>query len=182
MQKHNLLVKAETRIKADRRLVISKTQPDQPNQSWVIDMTEVIVYRFGGMYITLVLDWYAKKIIGYYTGMQCCGKHWLEALKEVANLHFPNGIQEHGLCAISDNGNQPASLGIVKACQEFGIQRVFTNYNNPKEKADTERVFRNMKEHLFWLRQWINVFLMIEALKTWISYRNSSYLHVTFRV
>lgn len=47
---------------------------------WGIDMTKVMVNSFGWMYIVVVLDWYTKKITGYYAGMECKASHWLEAL------------------------------------------------------------------------------------------------------
>ena len=34
-------------------------------------MTKVMAEGFGWMYIVVVLDWYTKKIVGYYAGMQC---------------------------------------------------------------------------------------------------------------
>ena len=33
-------------------------------------MTKVMVSGFGWMYVAMVLDWYTKKIVGYYSGMQ----------------------------------------------------------------------------------------------------------------
>jgi putative transposase len=34
-----------------------------------------MVNGFGWMYIVVVLDWYTKKIVGYYAGMQCVTGH-----------------------------------------------------------------------------------------------------------
>jgi hypothetical protein len=52
-------------------------------------MTKVMVDGFGWMYIMAVLDWYTKKIAGYYTGMECSCRHWLEALDLSLNRSFP---------------------------------------------------------------------------------------------
>jgi len=177
MQKHNLLVKPDTKIKASRTSGRSKPKPERPNQWWGIDMTKVMVNGFGWMYIAVVLDWYTKKIVGYYAGMQCRGKHWLEALNEAVNQQFPDGVRDHGLCLMSDNGSQPTSIGFMKACRELVIHQAFTSYNNPKGNADTERVFRTMKEELLWLREWTSLFDLADALNEWITYYNGSYLH-----
>jgi putative transposase len=177
MQRHDLLVKAETRLKATRTPGRSKPKPDRPDQWWGIDMTKVMVDGFGWMYIAVVLDWYTKKIVGYYAGMQCRSKHWLEALDAAINQQFPDGVREHGLCLMSDNGSQPTSLGFMKACQQLGIHQAYTSYNNPKGNADTERVFRTMKEELLWLREWNSPFELADALSAWISYYNGNYLH-----
>ena len=78
---------------------------------------------------------------------------------------------------MSDNGSQPTSVGFMKSCRELEINQAFTSYNNPKGNADTERVFRTMKEELLWLREWTSPFELADALKAWILYYNSKYLH-----
>jgi transposase InsO family protein len=78
---------------------------------------------------------------------------------------------------MSDNGSQPTSLGFMEACQEMGITRAFTSYNNPRGNADTERVFRIMKEELLWLREWTSPFDLADDLSKWIEYYNNKYLH-----
>lgn len=65
----------------------------------------------------------------------------------------------------------------MKACRELNIHQAFTSYNNPKGNADTERVFRTMKEELLWLREWTSPFELADALGQWIRYYNGSYLH-----
>ena len=82
MQKHKLVVKPNTRLKAVRASQKSKPRPTRPCQWWGIDMTKVMVEGFGWMYIVVVLDWYTKKLVGWYGGMQCRSCHWLEALDE----------------------------------------------------------------------------------------------------
>ena len=51
MQKHELLVKPNMRLKAARTAIRSKSKPDYPNPWWGIDMTKVMVNGFGWMYI-----------------------------------------------------------------------------------------------------------------------------------
>jgi transposase InsO family protein len=177
MQKHGLSVKPDMKLKAVRAPYRSKPKPTRPNQWWGIDMTKVMVDGFGWMYIVVVLDWYTKKIAGYYTGMECRGRHWLEALDMAVNRQFPDGVREHGLHLMSDNGSQPTSVGFMKACRALDINQAFTSYNNPKGNADTERVFRTLKEELLWLREWASPFELTDALSHWISKYNSSYLH-----
>lgn len=179
MQRHDLLVKPDMKLRASRVPGRSKPRPERPNQWWGIDMTKVMVNGFGWIYIAVVLDWYTKKIVGYYAGMQCRNRHWLEALDTAINQQFPNGVRDHGLCLMSDNGSQPTSVGFMKACRELGIRQAFTSYNNPRGNADTERVFRTMKEELLWLREWTSPFELVDALKDWISSYNESYLHST---
>ena len=177
MQKHELMVKANTRLKAIRTSGKSKPRPTRPNEWWGIDMTKVMVEGFGWMYIVLVLDWYTKKIVGYYVGEQCRSKHWLEALDDAVNHEFPNGVKDEGLSLMSDNGCQPTSVAFIKSCREMGIKQAFTSYGNPKGNADTERMFRTIKEELLWLSEWHSPFELADNLGTWIKNYNRSYLH-----
>ena len=179
MQRYDLLVKPDTKLKAVRTPTRSKPKPDRPDQWWGIDMTKLMVQGFGWVYIVVVLDWYTKKIVGYYAGMECKNRHWLEALDMAVNRQFPEGVQGQRLFLMSDNGSQPTSLGFMKACRGMGITQAFTSYNNPKGNADTERVFRTMKEELLWLRDWTSPFKLANNLGTWIAYYNESYLHST---
>jgi putative transposase len=177
LQKHDLLVKPDTKLKAIRTPTRSKPKPDRPNQWWGIDMSKVMINGFGWMYVVVVLDWYTKKIVGYYAGMQCRSKHWLEALDVAVNRQFPDGVRQQRLFLMSDNGSQPTSIGFMKACRDMAITQAFTSYNNPRGNADTERVFRTMKEELLWLREWTSPFELADALGNWIEYYNSKYLH-----
>jgi putative transposase len=177
MQKHELLVKPNMRIKAIRTPSRSKPKPDRPNQWCGIDMTKVMVDGFGWMYLVIVLDWYSKKIVGYYTGLECRSKHWLEALDMALNRQFPDGIRGNRLFLMSDNGSQPTSVSFMKTCRSLDINQAFTSYNNPKGNADTERMFRTMKEELLWLREWTSPFELADAIGKWITYYNGNYLH-----
>jgi len=177
MQKHELVVKPDTRLKAIRTPQRSKPRPTRPRQWWGIDMTKVMVEGFGWMYIVVVLDWYTKKIVGYYAGIQCRSCHWLEALDDAVNREFPGGVKGSELSLMSDNGSQPTSVAFMKACREMGINQAFTSYGNPKGNADTERVFRTMKEELLWLREWHSPFELTETLGAWVESYNRSYLH-----
>ena len=177
MQKHELLVRSNMRLKSVRTPNRKKPKPECPNQWWGIDMTKVIVEGFGWMYIVVILDWYTKKIVGYYAGMQCRSKHWLEALDNAVNHQFLDGVYGASLSLMSDNGSQPTSLAFMKACRQLGIKQAFTSYGNPKGNADTERVFRTMKEELLWLKEWTSPFDLVDTLVSWIESYNHSYLH-----
>jgi len=177
MHKHHLLVKPNLRIKACRTPGRRKPRPECPNQWWGIDMTKVMVNGFGWVYVVAVLDWYTKKVVGYYAGLRCTARNWLEALEIAVNRQFPQGVRDNGLSLMSDNGCQPTSMAFLKACSTLGIRQAFTSYNNPKGNADTERFFRTLKEELVWLQEWSSPFDLINELDDWMENYNQHYLH-----
>lgn len=168
MRQHDLLVKPNMRLIAKRTSTKAKPRPTQANQWWGTDMTKVLVESFGWVYVVIVLDWYTKKIVGYYAGTQSKAIHWLAALNMAVNRQFPEGARGHDLHLMTDNGCQPTSIAYTKACSNLGIQQAFTSYNNPRGNADTERIMRTLKEECLWLREWTSPFQLAERLAQWI--------------
>jgi putative transposase len=148
MREHHLLVPPNLRLRAKRTPTRSKPRPTKPNEWWGIDMTKVLVSGFGWVYIVVILDWYTKKVVGCYAGLQCPARHWLAALDMAVNRQFPNGARDQGLCLMSDNGCQPTSTAFIRACSSLGIHQASTSYGNPKGNADTERFIRTLKEDM----------------------------------
>jgi transposase InsO family protein len=177
MRQHGLLVKANPRLKATRTPGRSKPRPTAPQQWWGIDMTKVMVEPIGWVYVVLVLDWYTKKIVGHYAGLQAKSMHWLLALEQAVQHQFPAGAQGQGLSLMSDNGCQPTSVAFMKTCATLGITQAFTSYNNPIGNADTERLMRTLKEELLWLREWTSALDLERALAAWVDWYNMRYLH-----
>ena len=177
MQKYHLVVKPNMDLRACRTPQRSKPRADRPDQWWGIDMTKVKVANYGWIYIVVVMDWYTKKLVGYYAGLQCKSEHWLEALNMAVNRQFPDGARGHELSLVSDNGCQPTSISFMKTCRTMDIKQVFTSYNNPKGNADTERMIRMLKEECLWLKEWQNPFELINDFKNWAEDFNTSYLH-----
>lgn len=176
MREHHLTVQANHKLKAKRLSDRSKPRPDRPDEWWGIDMTKVLT-ESGWVYIVIVLDWYSKKIVGHYSGIQAKSCHWQEALDKAVNRQFPDGVRNHNLHLMSDNGSQPTSLSFMRACSNLSIHQAFTSYNNPKGNADTERMMRTLKEELLWLREWQQADQIESALNNWIEYFNENYLH-----
>jgi len=179
MRLNSLLVKPNLKLKAKRTKIKSKPIPSKPNEWWGIDMTKVMIDGFGWVYLVVVIDWYTKKIVGNYSGIQAKADNWLEALDIAVNSQFPNGVRSQNLKLMSDNGSQPTSTKFIKNCSLMEIKQAFTSYGNPKGNADTERVMRTIKEELVWLNEWTSPDLFFKAFNKWITYYNNEYLHST---
>jgi putative transposase len=172
-----LLVPPRLRLKAKRTPTGSKPRPTKPNEWWGIAMTKVMVAGLGWVYMVVVLDWYTKKVVGYYAGVPCTAEHWLAALDMAVNHQIPEGARGMGGSLMSDNGCQPTSLAFMVACRSLEIHQAFISDNNPKGNADTERFMRTLKEECLWLREWTCPLELIAALEAWIIPYNEQYLH-----
>jgi transposase InsO family protein len=128
-------------------------------------MTTMMVEGVGWVDVVLVLDWYTKKIVGYYAGVPGMARHWLEALDMAVNRQCPDGTRGQGGSLMRDNGCQPTSLAFMQACATLAIQQAFTSDNHPKGHADTERGMRTLKEECLWLHEWTCPFVLVRVLE-----------------
>jgi putative transposase len=148
------LVPPNLRLKARRPPTRSQPKPTTPPEWWGIDMTKVMGAGFGWLSIVVVLDWYTKKIVGYETDLRCTTQQWLVALDRAVNRQFPDGARGRGWCLMSDHGCQSTSAAFMHACSTLGVHQAFTSDNNPKGKAETERVMRTLNEACLGRHEW----------------------------
>jgi transposase InsO family protein len=180
MKEGNLLVTPDVRNKAKRGPIRPKPHAEYPNHFWGIDMTKIKMASWGWLYLTVVLDWYTKEIIGYNLGLQSRTEDWLKALNQAVNSRFPQGIKDtdkEQLFLVSDNGCQPTSQRFMMNCAIMGIKQIFTTWSNPKGNSDTERVLRTIKEDIVWPYDWDNPFDFEIALNKWIADYNTDFPH-----
>lgn len=183
LKENQLLVLPNTKLRASRSSNRPKPRAKVPNQFWGMDMTKVRLKTWGWVYVHAVLDWCTKEIIGYHVSPTSKTADWLEALNQAVNTRFPNGI--HAKLGkpklITDNGCQPTSTAFMQACSTLKIKQIFTTWNNPKGNADTERVFRTMKEDLVWPREWDLPFQFSADFEAWVHSYNTDYPHQALR-
>jgi putative transposase len=183
MKEHNLLVTKENKAKAKQGKYPYKPKPraTAPNTIFGIDMTKIMIQGEGWSYLHVVLDWHTKKVVGWFLSRRSRTSEWLVALNSALNYQFPLGIKDmvkdHALRLVSDNGSQPTSVRFMKACRELAIKQIFTSYNNPKGNADTERVFRTLKEDLIWIQEFSSFDKLEQALEGWFWRYNNDYPH-----
>jgi putative transposase len=173
----HLLVMPNRRLKAQRTPTGRQPKPTKSTEWWGREMTKVMGEGVGWSYIVVGLDWYTKTIVGHYAGLRCTAQHWLLALDMAVNRQFPDGAREQTRSLMSDNGCQPTSTGLRRACGTLGLQQALTSDNNPKGNADTARVRRTLKDECRWLKDWTCPSELIQALEAWIADDNEHYLH-----
>jgi putative transposase len=136
-----------------------------------------MVAGVGWISIVVVLDWYTKKIAGYYAGVPCRAKHWLTALDIAVNQQFPEGARGKAWSLMSDHGCQSTSIAFMEACSTMEIHQAFTSYQNPKDDADTERFMRTLKEVYLWWQEWTCPLDLMSGFALWVAHDNEHYLH-----
>ena len=182
MKESGFLVTKNFRLRAKRTKMRPKPRASYPNEFWGIDMTKIRMRTWGWLYLTVVLDWRTKEIVGHSLSIQSKTEDWLLALNRAVMTRYPEGSQDAKRrlpYLISDNGCQPTSTRFMKSCSVMGIKQIFTSWNNPKGNSDTERVMRTIKEDLVWPYEWDNPFEFEVALDKWIGQYNQDFPHQT---
>lgn len=140
-------------------------------------MTTFLIEKIAWIYLVVVLDWYSSKIVGYHLGLCCKTADWLQALDQALNRQFPDGVRNHPLHLMSDNGLQPTSVSFMDACCTLQIEQAVTSYNNPEGNANTERLVRTLKEECIWINEWHSLDQVQKDIAKCIDDYNNHYPH-----
>jgi transposase InsO family protein len=178
LREHHLLATQTRLLRARRGPLRDKPRTTIPNRVWGTDMTKIHVQSWGWLYLHVVLDWGSKKVVGWHLSTTSKTWDWLTPLSSAINTQFPDGRDDQPqLLLVSDNGCQPTSTAFMAACRALDIRQVFTTFNNPKGNADTERIFRTLKEDLVWPRDWFSFQQLHSALNHWFHSYNHDFPH-----
>lgn len=112
-----------------------------PNQVWVADLTYIRL-RDGFCYLAVVLDVYARRIVGWCLSQRLDTQVALSALAMALAQRQP----APGWIHHSDRGGQYASRKYVACLQAAGARISMTAVGEPRENAPAERFMRTVKE------------------------------------
>lgn len=109
-----------------------------PNQVWAIDIT-YIKMRHGHMYLTAILDWYSRFIVGWELSNTLDTAPVLNAVKEAMQVHGIPGIIN------SDQGSQFTSDEYTALLRENSIRQSMDGKARWVDNVLIERWFRSLK-------------------------------------
>ena len=111
-----------------------------PNQKWLADLTYIPTAE-GWLYLALVLDLYARKIVGWATSSTMPQELTLEALRVALGWRDP----EAGLLHHTDRGSQYAAKDYRKVLEARGITVSMSRKGNCWDNAPMESVNGTLK-------------------------------------
>lgn len=132
-----------------RALVPSHVAPNQlnrqftpvaPNITWAGDIT-YLPTRKGWLYLAIVVDLYARRIVGWSFSATPDTALALGALKQAVQARKPAS----GLLFHSDQGCQYTSIAFVERLKQLGITQSMSRRGNCWDNAVVERIFRTLK-------------------------------------
>lgn len=122
---------------------------DRPNQAWSIDITYVPIKR-GFLYLTAVIDWYSRCIVGWEVDDTLDTRMVINALKKAFRIAKPVILN-------SDQGCQFTSHEYMEFLKENKIRQSMDGKSRWADNIMIERWFRSFKYEEAYLTQYSNL-------------------------
>ena len=116
---------------------------DRPNQVWAMDITYIPMAR-GFVYLTVVLDWYSRRVLAHRVSISMDTSFCLDALEEA--------IDKYGTPEIvnTDQGSQFTSQAFTGYLKDNEIEISMDGKGSWRDNVFVERLWRTVKyEHVY---------------------------------
>jgi putative transposase len=118
---------------------------ERPNQKWAADISYVWTNE-GWLYLAVVLDLFARRVVGWAVSDRLHQELALEALRKALAIRRPS----EGLTHHADRGSQYCSTAYQAALKKHGIRISMSGKGNCFDNAVVETFFKTLKSELVW--------------------------------
>jgi len=141
-----------------------------PNQVWAIDITYIKMGK-SHMYLTAIIDWYSRFVVGWELSDTLETAPVLEAVRQA--------IETYGVPAIinSDQGSQFTSDEYVRFLTEKGIRPSMDGKARWVDNVIIERWFRSLKCEYIYINELETPKILRKAIKQYVSEYNAERPH-----
>lgn len=140
------------------------------NQVWAIDISYIPMKR-GFMYLTVVIDWYSRMVIGWQLSNTLEAETQTELVKELIDVYGKPDIIN------SDQGSQYTSENWVDFMKREKIKISMDGKGRATDNAIVERFFRTVKQECIYINPTAMVKELRALIKEYIGYYNSERSH-----
>ena len=144
---------------------------DKPNQAWSIDITYIPI-KHVFLYLTAVIDWYSRCIVGWEVDDTLDTRMMLNALNKAFKIAKPQILN-------SDQGCQFTSQQYIDFVKENGIRQSMDGKSRWADNIMIERWFRSFKYEEAYLTQYNNIKEARAAIKRYVHTYNFERYHST---
>ena len=127
--------------------LLRNCQITRPNQAWSVDITYIKMHH-SHMFLTAVIDWYSRKIVGWYLSDTLDTDSVIIAVR--------NAISTHGTPETlnSDQGCQFTSDEYKAFLKEQGIRQSMDGKSRWADNIMIERWFRSLKSEKIYINEY----------------------------
>ncbi len=116
-----------------------------PDEKWAADISYIWT-REGWLYLAVVIDLFARRVVGWTVGDRLHRDLALAALRKALALRRPQA----GLIHHSDRGSQYCSIDYQTELREHGILISMSGKGNCYDNSMVEAFFKTLKSELVW--------------------------------
>ena len=137
-----------------------------PNQAWSIDITYIKMYH-GHMYLTAIIDWFSRRIVGWELSDTLDTRSVLDAVRTATD--------NWGIPAIlnSDQGSQFTSEEYKQLLQNLHIRQSMDGKSRWADNIMIERWFRSLKTEQIYINEFRSPKELRRAISNYIETYNS---------
>ncbi len=142
---------------------------ERPNQAWSIDITYIPIKR-GFLYLTAIIDWHSRYIVGWELDDTLDTRACIEACKKAFKVAKPEILN-------SDQGCQFTSHVYKSFLKENSIRQSMDGKSRWADNIMIERWFRTFKYDEAYLTEWHNLKEARQAIAAYIHKYNFERCH-----
>lgn len=166
--------KRDTSIRNQEHVIypylLNKTEITQPNQVWCGDITYIRL-QGGFAYLSVVMDWYSKKVLAWKLDTTMDASLSLSVLQQA--------IEHHGSPDIfnSDQGSQYTAYEHICVLKQHGINISMNGKGRSRDNIVAERFFRTLKYEDIYLKRYSTLKEAKAGIENYIKFYNTKRLH-----
>lgn len=145
---------------------------DRANQVWASDVT-YIPMATGFIYLTVIMDWYSRKVLSWRLSNSLEGSFCVEALEEAI---FRYGAPE---IVNTDQGCQYTSESFTRVLKDHDIDISMDGKGAWRDNVMVERLWRSIKYEEIYLNAYESVKQAKNGIGRWIEFYNRERKHQT---
>ena len=127
--------------------LLRKTHIWLPNQVWAVDITYISIGR-SHMYLTAIIDWYSRFIVGWALSDTLESAPVIEAVRLAMETHGAPGILN------SDQGSQFTDKGYIELLRGSGVRQSMDGKARWVDNVIIERWFRSLKTENIYITEY----------------------------
>ena len=145
---------------------------DRPNQVWATDITYIPMPK-GFVYLTVIMDWYSRKVLSWRLSNSMDTSFCIDALEEAMHYHGKPEIFN------SDQGSQFTSECFTGVLKANDIRISMDGKGAWRDNVFVERLWRSVKYEEVYLNAYESMQEAKDGIGEWIEFYNRERKHQT---
>jgi putative transposase len=145
---------------------------DKPNQAWATDVTYIPMPK-GFVYLTVIMDWYSRKVLSWRLSNSMDVSFCVDALEEALYYYGKPDIFN------SDQGSQYTSKEFTQVLKDADIRISMDGKGAWRDNVFVERLWRSVKYEEIYLNAYESMKEAKDGIGEWIEFYNRERKHQT---